>query len=64
MPNDGGFHPNGYILQARTPRQTNLWGPFKTADEAAHWATTNISSGAGQWVIRPLWDPKMAQADA
>jgi hypothetical protein len=64
MASDGGFRPNGYILHARTPRQTNIWGPFKTADEAALWATENISSGAGQWVIRPLWDPNMARANA
>jgi glucan biosynthesis protein len=52
-----GFHPSGYILQARTMRQTNLWGPFKNAEEAARWATAHIESGSGQWIIRPLWDP-------
>ena len=50
------------FVQARTPRQTNLWGPFNSADEAARWATKHIQSGAGQWIIRAIWDPETVEA--
>jgi hypothetical protein len=58
-----GFRPYAFLVQARTARQTNLWGPFATADEAARWATAHIESGAGQWIIRPMWDPNQGDKE-
>lgn len=59
---DRGFHPGSYVIWARTSSAINVWGPFTTADEAAHWASTYLESGKGRWSIIPVWDPKMVQA--
>jgi len=57
------FTPSAFVLQAHQGSVINRWGPFKSADQAADWATRFLDSGSGWWEIVPIWDPAQAWGD-
>lgn len=45
-----------YVVRSYSGEKQNLFGPFKTAAEAAEWALGNLPYGGQRWLIEPIWE--------